>query len=180
MRYLAITAAFLMSLSTFAYAGNSCEKVMKRVRDIVIEEFSFAEVTLELEPDTFCPQLKLTNGTDAADAIRDALYSFVNDDSDYESPLALIIPDAFDVLGIGYTHPIPEMVLEKAKELVHGYMSRNSTVIRFMSLDEEAEHGESIEHNWVVHMNITDYSDHRFFAVIDRTGEGKVYNYGFN
>jgi len=71
-------------------------------------------------------------------------------------------------------------VVEKARARLNEYLNRGGTELRLLSGYERAEHGESVRENWIFFLWIPDLSDHEHWAVVNRSGGGQVYNYGFN
>lgn len=113
-------------------------------------------------------------------AARDAMHSFLSDSRDIESPLALAIDAAFDQAGLPSTDPVPPEVVESARKILLAELASAKTTIRLTKVGDEAEHGEESGPNWVFRMTSRGLSDHIFWAVVDRSGQVPVYNYGFN
>ncbi|MBI4613484.1 MAG: hypothetical protein HY720_07740 [Planctomycetes bacterium] len=107
-----------------------------------------------------------------------AVESFLEDDRDAESPLALVLEDAFRDEGVPFALPVPAAVRRRSIELVASHANRGE--IRLLALDEEPEGQESARENWIFSLDLPELSDHGHWAVVDRAGEKPVYNYGFN
>ena len=103
-------------------------------------------------------------------ALGQALESFLTDDEDIESPLSLM----------------SDMFEDPSAKLL-AFLNDGSTRISLVTTDAgrddhgayPAEHGESVENNWVFALTLPEFSDHLFWAIIPRNGE-EPYNYGFN
>jgi|694.fasta_scaffold148220_3 hypothetical protein len=124
-----------------------------------LEKFHLSNVHNQLRVDEAQEQANRFPGKiDAELAVTLALESFLTDSSHIESPLALA----------------------SQKTILYRHFNQYSTEIRFVSFGEEPEHGETVELNWIIRLKIPTLSDHIFWAVIDRQGLVRPYNYGFN
>ncbi|NBT59330.1 hypothetical protein EBT16_11160 [bacterium] len=129
-------------------------------------------VTNELRVEEAKKQENLFPGKISAEtAVSLALKSFLTDSSHIESPLALATLVALED---------PDLSSDPAEKILFSHFNRPETVIRFVVCGEEAEHGETVEKNWIIRLKIPTLSDHIFWAVVDRSGVTPPYNYGFN
>lgn len=113
----------------------------------------------ELRVDEAETQEKLFPGIiNGESAVSLALESFLTDSRHVESPLALA----------------------ENKEVLLKHLNQPDSVIRFVSMGEEPEHGEKVEENWIIRLKIPSLSDHIFWAIVERWGIIAPYNYGFN
>jgi len=124
-----------------------------------LEPFHLTEIHNKLQVDEAQKQEELFPGPIQAEkAVTLALESFLSDGSDIESPLALA----------------------GSRETLFSHLNRPTSEINFVYVGEEAEHGETVDKNWIIELRIRSLSDHIYWAVIDRTGNKSPYNYGFN
>lgn len=174
MKLILFTLVFSLSLiaqAHYAVVGT----------DIVRDEFKLTHLRVDLRKDFVDEQSStLKNEISFQTALRDALNNFLNDDTHVESPLALVTDFAFEELGVKPTFPVPAIVRQKAKKILFNYLNRPSTTLRLLSLTERPENDESVSENWIFQLDISELSDHRHWAVVDRSAKKKTYNYGFN
>ena len=141
-------------------------------RQIVREEFGLVNMTIDIpEAEVEYQSAKFKNIVSFEDALRSALKSFMEDGTDYESPLGLIENDYYGK---------PE---EEQKAMVFKLLNHPSTILKLVSSDvgiESAEGNESILENWIFYLRISSYTDHLQWAIVDRSGENPTYNYGCN
>jgi hypothetical protein len=121
-----------------------------------------------------CPEREIkaqsSSGVPFDAALESALRSFLEDDSDVESPLSLVRGEA-EEKGMG---PV---------ELLRRYMNQAASSLVLVPRegpDSHPEHGESVVKNWVFRLSLPQLSDHIYWAVVDRSGLKPTYNYGFN
>ncbi|MBW2460681.1 MAG: hypothetical protein JRH11_03475 [Deltaproteobacteria bacterium] len=122
-------------------------------------------------------QLPWDEGSRFSLALDAAIKSFLGDDTDVESPLALLV-DADD------SATCPQ---EDPAERLRCHMSQPDTLLALVPRRDDAddavyppEHRESIDENWVFYLSMPSVSDHLFWAVVPHTNFGAAYNYGFN
>jgi hypothetical protein len=136
---------------------------------IIKEEFGLVNMSIEVPASGVLYQsISFENKVSFEDALRDALRSFMEDDTDLESPLGLIKDDF-------------RSSEEERKVILFDYLNKPSTFLRLVAVEVGyPEHGESIKKNWVFQLVIKSYSDHLYWAIVDRAGKHPVYNFGFN
>jgi len=140
----------------------------------ILEQYGVDELTSYVSPDEAAAQAEqYASVVSFPEALHLALESFLTDDSDQESPLALMdyveAQDCGDPAG-----PNEELLC---------FVNRPSTELWLVDGDGKpwpAENGESVADNWVFFMKIPDLGDYLFWAIVDRSGDKPVYNYGFN
>ncbi len=150
----------------------------------VLEQQGIDEIQALFPEDEVCPQATEYDGDVTFEAALDAaIESFVFDDDDIESPLALLadVDPADDTVCPDGTN----------SDRVRCYLGRNSSRLAITYRDGEvhdnvypAEYRESIEDNWVFFLYVPELSDHLHWAVVQRfrsfEGDVMVSNYGFN
>lgn len=120
-------------------------------------------------------QMSLPGNVTFTQALHLALESFLNDDDDIESPLGLIRndPGAFGLPN--------NATKAKAKKKLRAYINDGATLTLYPTARRSTpEKGESVEENWIFELRIHQLSDHLHWAIVPRSGEKNVYNYGFS
>lgn len=146
---------FLSALTIFSSLVLGHYAVIGRL----LETFHLENVNNQLRVDEAQEQETFFPGKiDAELAVTLAIKSFLTDSRHIESPLAVAADS----------------------DTLYEHLNRYSSEVRFVSLGEEPEHGESVEKNWIIRLKIPTLSDHIFWAVVDRQGLIAPYNYGFN
>jgi hypothetical protein len=104
------------------------------------------------------------------DALEAALLSFMTDGSDIESPRSLAAKgDPGQCANANLT------------ERVRCFLNRDTALLELYGEEGFApENGETVEMNWIFVLRAESLSDHIQWAIIDRSGDRAVYNYGFN
>lgn len=138
----------------------------------IVGAMGLQEMTLTFPQNDVHEQVALDGSVCLQDAIKKGLESLLTDSSDAESPLALVL----------------ELVSDEsaARAALQDFLNRGSTHFALVPLVWNhqpgiypAEHGESVESNWVFFMSVSDLSDHLFWSIVPRDGSA-VTNYGFN
>ena len=146
--------------------------IYSNARRIVSEEFGLVNMRIEIFASEVQNQaVGFDNKIIFEDALRAALQSFMEDSSDLESPLGLIKDNFFSGSKEG------------SKAILFEYLNRSSTFLKLIMFDTKEgypEHGESIQENWLFQLKISSFSDHLYWAIVDRSGKLPPYNYGFN
>ena len=132
---------------------------------MIAKQSGLSAMTLKVMRKDVENQSFLNNKVTFENAMRQALKSFLNDGSDAESPLAVILNQGFP--------------RREAKTKLLAEMNSPRTVLKLLPISEIIEGGEDTEKYWIFELNIDDY-DYSFWAIIDRSGVKPVYNYGFN
>ncbi len=185
MRMIAI-AIFCLALAnpTNGYAEvttKPCLAESLRAASKLRENFGLKETQIKISANVVC-QMKhrFPLPVDVVSATVAAMTSFISDAKDIESPLALATLLAFEELGIRETQPIPVDVRIRADEILKFHLNSPLTTFSIEPLDAVAEHGEVSGPLWIFKMTAKSFSDHIFWAIVDRRGVAPTYNYGFN
>jgi hypothetical protein len=139
-----------------------------------------------IDASTACTQAGYGGVIRFRSALDQAYFSFLNDRSDVESPLAIAIEVAYDELGVGRptttSSDVPPEVLLHAKNMLMREFQSSPSKLRLIGFGDEhqAERGESVRQAWIFKMKLPHLSDHLYWAIVDRDGQRPVYNYGFN
>ncbi len=149
-----------------------------KATEAILEAYGLKGTTTDLDPAEIDLQSQLPNAIPFHTALLYAVDSFQNDDTDAESPKALMIEDTLDALGLPYTTPLPAPVHALTQTRIRTNM-RDGT-LRLLSTTETAENGETTQQNWIFSLYMGNYSDHGHWAVIDRSAQTPTFNYGFN
>jgi hypothetical protein len=129
------------------------------------------QVATDLSADEMARQGKdYPSAVSFGDAVKAALGSFLGDASDPESPLALMA----NVPADNYCHRADP------KRAIRCFLDSHDATLGILTEGESAQHGEKVDANWIFTLSLPQVSDHGHWAVVDRTGKVKVYNYGFN
>jgi hypothetical protein len=141
---------------------------------VILEQYGVGLLTSHLSLDEAAAQAEqYGSAVSFLEALHDALNSFLTDGSDLESPLALM--DDVEAEDCGNPPGAAEKLL--------CFMNRPSTEFWLVGAAGQpwpADNGESVTLYWVFFMTIPDLGDYHFWAIVDRSGEQPVYNYGFN
>ena len=148
--------------------AKECGALAREGRKLVRNDLGLAETRVVLQAEDICGQAELANKVELLSALQAGIESIMTDGRDPQSAIAT----AKGILGTKDT--------AAAMRLVRDALDRDGSTIRLMSLGEETEGGEAIESNWILEVDIPELGDTAFFAVIDRSGDTAVYNYGFN
>ncbi len=150
---------------------------------MLLKEFGLDKMRVEIDGKDIKEQSdKLNNKISFELAFKLAMTSFMNDNDDWESPLALAIEDAYDIFDEeGNFNPTQEQLVEKGKEILFSVLNDPATTISLLSLsDYPPERCETVSENWIFLLDMSKYSDHYHWAIVDRLGKEPAYNYGFN
>jgi len=133
----------------------------------------FSEMALSFPAEEVSTQADPGSSVSFERALSLALTSILTDNSDIESPLALVSDYAFEE-G------------QEPAEALRSFMNQPKTFLGLVGLHADGEdgvyppeNGESIQENWVFHFTMGAFSDHLYWVVVPRNG-GAVFNYGFN
>ena len=124
-------------------------------------------------------EVQIRNGEKVTflDALESGIRSFIEDGEDNQSPVGVIElePETFDLPT--------EADRAKVSEAIRGYMNLPSSELTLLHQDSDSEilpkQEESIEENWIFYLSLPDLCYNLFWAIIDRKGTQKIYNYGF-
>ncbi len=142
----------------------------ERITDI-LAEFGLTSMRTRLPTAEIETQASNYGGTiEFTTALRAALNSFLDDDTDAESPRSL----ATDVR----TGPCLD---DDIRERVRCFLNRGTAYLELYGDEGFApEERESVDANWVFILRAESLSDHIQWAIVDRNGVQPTYNYGFN
>lgn len=146
--------------------------------EAILEAYGVKGMTVNLDPAEVARQTQLANAVPFHSALLLAIDSFQNDAEDAESPHALMVEEVLDALGLPWSNTLPPHVSALTVTRIRTFMRQGS--LRLLATTEEPEGGEPVAGNWIFSLDMSDYSDHGHWAVIDRAGRKAVYNYGFN
>lgn len=141
----------------------------------ILREFGVTGVNLDMPAAEIARQQKY-GGLAFEKAFRSALKSFTEDASSGESPLCVVLSN----MNASCDTP-SKGELAAAKKKLLSLMNLRASTLRLVREggEQQPEQGESIRGNWVFNMYL-DYSDHGYWAIVDRSGKKPAYNYGFN
>ena len=137
----------------------------------ILKQAGISKLTVDVPTEAVAAQATFAgNRVSFEKAFGQAVESFLTDADDIESPRSLF-GDEF----------------ENGDAKLKEYLNDPASKISLVQADERmdgaswypAEHGESVEKNWIFALRIPGFSDHLFWAIIPRNGEAP-YNYGFN
>jgi len=136
---------------------------------------------LEIERQT----TRFANSVSFIGAMRSALRAITTQHSDPESILAQLLADSSYELQIPYTDLSSDQLIKHSQAKLKEHFANPSTIFSLVSENCSApvfpaEHGECLSDNWIFFLSIPSYSDHLFWAIVDRRGEVPSYTYGFN
>ncbi|MCB0569781.1 MAG: hypothetical protein KDC66_08470 [Phaeodactylibacter sp.] len=150
---------------------------------IILEEFHLLRLRFSLDEEEAVQQMQVEGTAVAlANALREALKSFLYDGSSPESPRNLVM----EVHGyLPGQMPYAEQLLDnKLRE----YMDAGELMLipRYESISEDdwdfnpPEGREPTLGNWIFGLYLPTLSDHYYWAIVSRNGTVETYNYGFN
>ncbi|MEG4274534.1 MULTISPECIES: hypothetical protein [unclassified Microcoleus] len=147
----------------------STDDSMSRIPAIKTE-LGVPQLTVEVSPSAINEQMGSDSKVTFVDALQLAIRSFLEDGSDAESPLSLILNNV----------ELPEGVDNAATEELRSYLNKPTSTLTLLSSESEyqAEHGETVDSNWIFLLKTREFS-HLHWVIIDRSGVKAPYNYGF-
>ena len=168
-------------------AGSSCSpeqlcqplSIEAQLEALLVDTYGLDQLTNALDlteidaQDTAYP-----SSVNIVSALDKAMTSFLNDDSDLESPLGIayfVAEGTWDP-----NNPEGQSFEEAIKEALMDHLNRPTAQISLVPIGSNAEYGESVVDNWIFFLTIDDMSDHLYWAIVDRDGVNATYNYGFN
>ncbi|MEG4274535.1 MULTISPECIES: lamin tail domain-containing protein [unclassified Microcoleus] len=152
-------------VSTLAYGVSSLAGIKTQL--------GIPQLRVKVSPSAINKQMAADSKVTFVDAFQLAIRSFLEDGSDAESPLSLI----FDNIEL------PKEGREAAAtEEVRSYLNRPTSTLTLLTPKSQyqAEHGETVDSNWIFLLQMEELSDHLHWVIIDRSGVKAPYNYGFN
>ncbi|MEA5580150.1 lamin tail domain-containing protein [Nodularia harveyana UHCC-0300] len=155
------------NVSTLAYGRNTVAGIKK--------EFKVPELKFVATYNAVNKQMSLGGKVTFTEAVSLAIQSFLEDDNEIESPLGLIMndPGSFDLTG--------DVTKAMATEKVRSYLNEGGVLTLYPTAElSTAENGETVEENWIFELSLPAMGDTIFWAIVPRSGEEKVYNYGFS
>lgn len=175
MRLLSILLFCLFSFNIHAESDGSCvnEKLTGEIQAVFKKHmiyglkanFDFCEIEKQ--------SLMYENRVFFVEALDKALESFLNDETDLESPLFVAYVRFYDFTSY-------ENVKEYVKDLLLFTINASDVRLNLVPHGRKPENGEDVTNNWRFHLSIDHLSDHLHWAIVDRIGKKKTYNYGFN
>ncbi|MDF5714274.1 MAG: hypothetical protein PUP93_10370 [Rhizonema sp. NSF051] len=135
------------------------------------------DLTVVIDFEQLMVQIRNGEKVTFLDALESAIRSFIEDGEDNQSPVGVIEldPETFDLPT--------EADHAKVSEAIRAYMNLPSSEIMLLHKDSDSEilpkQEESIEENWIFYLSLPDLCYNLFWAIIDRKGTQKIYNYGF-
>lgn len=187
--------AFLVGICAWSTSGRSaiieqtvnarepreCIDLAKIAANTIKTKYELPNISVEISVRDVCDQIQnLDSKIDLVSAVTLAVESLLTDFTDAESPLALAIDLAFADLDINYISPVPDHVVKHAQKILFDHLNTKTTSVKLLSRTEAPEGGESVDSNWILLLTAKKFSDHSFWAIVDRKDEISVYNYGFN
>ncbi|SMF24458.1 hypothetical protein [Pseudobacteriovorax antillogorgiicola] len=159
--------------------ADDVDSAIAKAQRILEDEFGLGAVNLQINRSELATQLAENNQVTFLDALHRALVSFMDDDDDNESPVAIARNGAENDWDISH----PAFTLNEY--LVSRWYLRHVLSTKGASLDFSRgpyppENGESTENNWVFRLYVDDLSDHIYWSIQAKDGRQNTYNYGFN
>lgn len=152
-------------VSTLAYGISSLAGIKA--------ELGVPKLTVKVSPSAINKQMAMGSKVTFVDAFQLAIRSFLENGKDGESPLSLIFNNI----------KLPEEGREAAaKEVLRSYLNKPKSTLTLLTAKSrfQAEHGETVDSNWIFLLKMPDMSDCLHWVIIDRSGIKAPYNYGFN
>ncbi|MBD2135541.1 lamin tail domain-containing protein [Sphaerospermopsis sp. FACHB-1094] len=154
------------NVSTLAYGKNTVAGIKQELK---VSQLKFVATYNAVNK-----QMSLGGKVTFTEAVSLAIRSFLEDESDAESPLGLILndPDSFDLPN--------DVTKAVATEELRSYLNENGVLTLYPTAKRStAENGETVDENWIFELSLDAMSDVIFWAIVPRSGDKKVYNYGF-
>ncbi|QYX31207.1 lamin tail domain-containing protein [Sphaerospermopsis torques-reginae] len=155
------------NVSTLAYGKNTVAGIKQELK---VPQLKFVATYNAVNK-----QMSLGGKVTFTEAVSLAIRSFLEDESDAESPLGLILndPDSFDLPN--------DVTKAVATEKLRSYLNENGVLTLYPTEKRStAENGETVDKNWIFELSLDAMSDVIFWAIVPRSGNEKVYNYGFS
>ncbi|MFM6134150.1 MAG: lamin tail domain-containing protein, partial [Sphaerospermopsis kisseleviana] len=153
------------NVSTLAYGKNTVAGIKQELK---VSQLKFVATYNAVNK-----QMSLGGKVTFTEAVSLAIRSFLEDESDAESPLGLILndPDSFDLPN--------DVTKAVATEELRSYLNENGVLTLYPTAKRStAENGETVDENWIFELSLDAMSDVIFWAIVPRSGDKKVYNYG--
>lgn len=152
---LSVFVAWITVVS--AHAGEPDGASLRIIRN----EYGFKMLQLEIAHDTVEQETRdFKNDISHEAALRMALESFLKEDRDPESPLAIA----------------------GSPQRLRRLLDHSSSVVHLLRSDESPEGytSDATTRAWIFQLSIPRLSDHVYWAVIDRQGRSLPFNFGVN
>jgi hypothetical protein len=161
-------------LSAAALAGGRSETVGRVLREVGLAGLNSTITKAQVHEQS----RRFRNRVSFERALRTALASFINVPEDVESPLALAYEQVMSDRGLDKCDPGCEAA---ARQLVVKAMNDRTSRLGLLNPGQKPEGGEEVQDSWIFVLSIESLTgDHIHWAIVDRKGWAKTYNYGFN
>jgi hypothetical protein len=155
------------NVSTLAYGKNTVAGIKQELK---VPQLKFVATHAAINK-----QMSLGGKVTFTEALSSAIRSFLEDDSNIESPLGLILndPGSFDLPN--------DVTKAVATEKLRSYLNEGGVLTLYPTAKRStAENGENVNENWIFELSLGAMSGTIFWAIVPRSGDPKVYNYGFS
>ena len=150
-----------------------------QINGLIVGKYGFPDMTLLFDPAVITAQADAYPGSVSfIQALELAMESFLYDDSDEESPMAM----AAFVAEVTWdpNNPMGQTFKEATFAVLLDYLNRPSATLNLVAFPKTAENGETVDKSWIFFLTIDEMSDHLYWAIVNRQGIQATYNYGFN
>lgn len=178
--------AWLVTTYLLATFSPSASAEIHPQAQSVAQQYGFFSAHISCENEEVVHQQhEYNNQINFSAAMISALNTFIADHGEAENLLSMLLQDAFDELKMSWVTPPPPEVLAHAQLKLRSLLGTSSTLFALVPAEPlkpifAPERGEHIADSWQFFLSIPSYSDHLFWAIVDRSGAKAPYSYGFN
>ncbi len=152
-------------VSTLAYGASSIPGIKT--------ELGVPQLTVKVSPSGINKQMAMGSKVTFVDALKLAIQSFLEDDTEIESPLGQMLndPGAFG---------LPQGADKAAAtKVLRSYLNQPTSTLTLQTAKSQypPENGEKVDTNWIFLLELKEISG-LYWAIVDRSGTKAAYNYG--
>ncbi|MBI1241744.1 MAG: hypothetical protein GC195_09440 [Nostoc sp. RI_552] len=155
------------NVSTFAYGKNTIGGIKQELK---VPQLQFIATHAAINK-----QMSLGGKVTFTQALSSAIKSFIEDDSDVNSPLAQILNQPHN---FGFADGVTKAIAgEKVRSLLNG-----GGVLSLYPTAKNAapENGETVDKYWIFALSLGVMGETTFWAIVPRCGEPTAYNYSLH
>ncbi|MDB9333095.1 lamin tail domain-containing protein [Nodularia spumigena CS-591/04] len=155
------------NVSTLAYGKNTIGGIKKELK---VPQLQFIATHAAINK-----QMSLGGKVTFTQALSSAIKSFIEDDSDVNSPLAQILnqPHAF-----GFADGVTQAI---AGEKVRSLLNEGGVLSLYPTAENTAPaNGETVDKYWIFALSLGLMGETTFWAIVPRSGEPTAYNYSLH
>lgn len=152
-------------VATLAYGASSIPGIKA--------ELGVPQLTVKVSPSAINKQSAMGSKVTFVDALKLAIQSFLEDDTEIESPLAQMLNDPG-------AYGLPQGADKAAAtKVLRSYLNQSTSTLTLQTAKSQypPENGEKVDNNWIFLLELQEMSG-LYWVIIDRSGTKAPYNYG--